>query len=186
VLILTALLSLTSPARAQDAPSSSSDGLSSAKPPYDKQVSVTLSPFLLALPMLELTTEGRLADRVGLAAVTGVGGVGGVTLIELGVQGRYYVVGSFDHGMELGAELLYLYVGGSPTSSSSVSAQGSGFSAAPFIGYKIAARFGLTFDAQLGVGYTAVAATASSGAVSSSASSSGVTPLLNLNLGWSF
>lgn len=173
------LLSMSATAQAQDPPLASS----SAKPPYDKHLSVTFSPLHLAFPMLEVTTEGRLADKVGLAGVLGFGTYSGWTIVEVGSQFRYYALGSFDHGMELGGEALLLHA---VVDSGGTSGTGVGYSVGPFVGYKIAARFGLTFDAQLGATIVQAAATASNSGQSASATQTGIGPLLNLNLGWSF
>lgn len=153
------------------------------KPPYDKHVSVTISPLHLASPIVELTGEGRAADKAGIAAIAGVGKASGYPAWELGAQGRYYLLGSFDHGMQLGGEILYVHLG---TSEGTVRASGAGGAVGPFVGYKIAARFGLTFDAQLGAEYLFASANASSGSSTASTSDSRIIPLLNLNLGWSF
>lgn len=169
MLLLAALL--VSPARAEE------------KPPYDKHVSITLSPVHLFLPFVEVTGEGRVLDKLGVAGIAGVGATQGYSLFEVGAQGRYYAVGSFDHGMELGAEALVIRAGGSP---SGATASGVGVSVGPFIGYKIAARFGLTFDMQVGVQYSSVSAQASNGSTTETAQDGGLAPLVNLNLGWSF
>ena len=153
------------------------------KPPYDKQVSVTISPIHLTLPIVELTAEVRAADKAGVAAIAGVGKASGYPAWELGAQGRYYLLGSFDHGMQIGGEVLYLHMS---TNQGAVQASGAGGAVGPFIGYKIAARFGLTFDVQLGAEYLFATANASNGASTATTSDSRLVPLLNLNLGWSF
>ena len=67
-------------------------------------------------------------------------------------------------------------------SSGSISATAGGLAVGPFLGYKIIAGPGFTFDVQAGVEYMAVAASSSSG---STGSVKTVIPLLNLNVGWS-
>ena len=119
-------------------------------PPYDKHVSVTFSPIHLATSIVELTTEVRVGDKVGLAGIIGVGRPEGYNAHELGVQARYYLLGDFDHGMQLGAELLNLHI---TVPSGSISASGQGTAIGPFLGYKIAARVGFTFEIQLGAEY---------------------------------
>jgi hypothetical protein len=56
----------------------------------------------------------------------------------------------------------------------------------PFVGYKVTADVGLTFDAQLGFQVIAVSAEAVSGGQTASGEQSSVIPLLNLNVGWAF
>jgi hypothetical protein len=150
-------------------------------------VSVTISPLHLLSPILELTGEYRALDKLGVAVVAGAGKVSdssgvtpiSATALELGAQARYYVLGDFRHGMQLGAELLYLHL-----SDAHVSIDGEGVAVGPFVGYKFTADVGFTFDTQLGVEY--VGARAMSSATGGSASGSRYIPLLNINVGWSF
>jgi hypothetical protein len=159
------------------------------------QVAVTFSPLHLVSPIVELTGEFRLHDKFSVAAIAGVGSITtevpdgsteeekSFSAWELGGQGRFYLLGDFDHGMQLGVELLYVNV---DFDEADVSGTGNGLALGPFIGYKVSAGFGLTFDAQLGFQYLAATAEASSGTDSASASDSTTIPLLNLNLGWAF
>ena len=158
--------------------------------------SITLSPFHLVLPMGELTGEYRVTDKIAVAAILGVGQVKTKTVtvsgtiedsffaIDAGAQFRYYPVGNFIHGMQLGAEILFVYVNLNETDSTSAS--GTGLAIGPFIGYKIATDIGFTFDAQLGFDYMAVQSTASDSGISVTGSDSKFGLLLNLNVGWSF
>jgi hypothetical protein len=182
-LVFAATLVFTVPAAAQD--------------DVEHTVSITISPIHLISPIVELTGEYRVADNLGVAAVLGGGRVsakstsGAITAtgsaFEIGAQARYYVLGSFIHGMQLGAEVLYARVS-LDSGSSSIAAAGDGLELAPFIGYKIASNIGFTFDAQLGYGYLLGSASAndsSTGASESASASTGMV-LLNLNVGWSF
>jgi hypothetical protein len=169
---LLSLVVLTSPAYAADVD----------VPDVQHSLSITISPIHLIFPILEATGEYRLNDKVGLAGVLGLGRISdsGSTygVFELGAQARYYVVGNFVHGMQLGAELMYVAV----ASDSQRTVNGQGLSAGPFVGYKIAANGGFTFEGQLGATYNTVEANSGS----SRASGSGWGALLNLNVGWSF
>lgn len=169
---LFSLLVLSGPAYAADAD----------VPDVQHNLSITLSPVHLVLPILEVTGEYRITDKFGLAAVLGAGRIkdGSSTFgaFELGAQARYYVLGSFVHGMQLGAELMYVAV----ASDSQQMVNGQGLSTAPFVGYKIAANGGFTFDCQLGAAYTVIQANSGSSTVSGS----GWARFLNLNVGWSF
>ncbi|TXD41263.1 hypothetical protein FRC96_04560 [Lujinxingia vulgaris] len=144
---------------------------------------ITLSPLHLAVPLFEVTYEYRVVDRFGLAAIFGLGSSEGVLAFETGVQANLYIVGDFDHGMQLGAELVSL---SASSNANNVSSTASGLSAGPYLGYKVAGSSGLTFMAQVGYQITSVAAQASSGGFTASDSRSGSGVLLNLNLGWSF
>lgn len=157
--------------------------------------SLTISPLhLIGGPILELTGELRVHDKIGVALVAGAGritdniddGFGNTTkltasVFEVGAQVRGYVVGNFRHGMQVGAELLYLHL-----STDEFVAKGEGIAVGPFLGYKIATRVGFTFDAQLGVEYVGARASASDSQTSVKTEDSSVIPLLNLNVGWSF
>jgi hypothetical protein len=154
--------------------------------PY-RYFSLTISPIHLTFPILELTGEARLADRFSVAGIFGVGKISDTdkatgikidaTAVELGGHVRYYALGDFRHGMQVGAEVLYLHL-----ADSRLVVKGEGVAIGPFIGYKYTADIGFTFDTQVGVEY--VGARASS--TTASASDSAWIPLLNLNVGWSF
>ncbi len=154
-----------------------------------RNFSLTFSPIHLFFPVLELTGEFRISDKVSVAAIVGVGSYSetvnfikvSATVFEAGAHLRYYVVGDFRHGMQIGAELLYLHL-----SDPNLSAKGEGLAIGPFVGYKYTADVGFTFDCQLGIEHVGVRASASSGTSSASNSDSSVIPLLNINIGWSF
>ena len=160
---------------------------------HGHDVALTISPVHLGIPIVEVTGEYALERRLGFAVIGGYGTPTVIlndgervklTAIEFGASGRYYLFGSFDHGMQIGAEVLYIHVSGE---ADAVRATASGLSLAPFIGYKKSAKFGLTFDAQLGVSYTVVRASSESDSgAEGDAESEGAGILLNLNLGWAF
>lgn len=158
--------------------------------------SVTFSPIHLVFPIVEVTAEFAVTPKIGVAGILGAGTVKlensrGETVErlrawELGAHFNYYVIGSFDHGMQLGVEALYLKVTRPEGSSDQISVSGAGLALGPYAGYKIIAGPGFTFEANLGVQYVAVRAEASSTTASTSASERRVIPLVNLNVGWSF
>lgn len=174
--------------------------LAAAATDHGHVVSITNSPLHLASPgIVEMTGEYAVNRSLGVALIAGYGqptletedeSTGDVTrhdvtVYEAGAQARYYLFGSFDHGMQVGGEVLYLSITG--FEEDGVRGSASGFGIGPFIGYKKTARFGLTFDAQLGFQYFAAQAEASDNDGNSAegdSSSTGV--LLNLNLGWAF
>lgn len=147
-------------------------------------VSLTFSPIHLSLPLVEITAEYNVAPHAGIAVIGGVGKVtsGNVTAsaYEAGGQFNYYLLRRFT-GLHAGVEAMYMHLD-NVNIDSSVTA--GGLSIGPYLGYKVAASFGLTFIAQLGVDF--LAAKASSTMSSQTASERTVFPLLNLNLGWSF
>lgn len=155
-----------------------------AEETVDHVVSVTLSPLHLVLPVAELTAEIRAADRVGVAAVAGLGfgRFGGVW--EGGGSGRFYPVGDFDRGVQVGAEVLAVRVVAEVadyTTGEATYIHATGFSAGGFVGGKYTLGVPLTFDGQIG-------AQALTTRVDVAGETWRTTPglLLNLNVGWSF
>jgi len=159
-----------------------------------RTVSVTISPILLALPVMELTGEIRLADDAGIAGIVGFGSAttekdpaGDTTTFDVfegGGQLNYYLLGDFDDGMHVGGEVMYVKVSGGE---GDVSGVADGLGAGPYIGYKTTMDIGFTFVAQLGAQYVMAAAEAEEEGTGdkAKASDSGWTGLLNLNVGWS-
>lgn len=165
-------------------------------PKQIRDTSLTISPFHLLGPVVEVTLEVRVSDSVGVAFVAGYGRLNfnatdgelrTFTVYELGTSIRYYAVGDFDGGMQLGAEVLWAHaVLDSSTSGSDVGATGAGVGVGPMIGYKYTADVGFTFDGQVGVQWLAFRGQAASSADTTTADQSSIIPLLNLNIGWSF
>jgi hypothetical protein len=175
-------------------------GVALAQPPVTAEqthprrvVSITISPFHLVSPIVELTAEARAHDKLGIGVVAGAGKITeeatglspeiNATVFELGLQGRYYVLGDFRHGLQLGAEALYLHLSDSNVEEVSVYAQG--LAVGPFVGYKYTADIGFTFDGQLGFQRVGIAAEASGDGQTASERDSDYILLLNLNVGWS-
>jgi hypothetical protein len=159
--------------------------------------SITVSPFHLVLPVIELTGEYRVADKIGVAGMLGAGQVTvkelgtdeelSFTVFEVGAGARYYLIGSFIHGMQLGTELQYIHVS-TDDAYDDVSGFASGGSVGAFAGYKIATNVGFTFEFQLGAQYIFVGAEAESDSTGEKVSDSDTAagPLLNLQFGYSF
>src|SRR5262249_8674590 len=110
------------------------------------------------------------------------------TVWELGGQFDYYLVGTFEHGMQLGAQAEYAGVSGKVGDANvTVFGTGGGFAVGPFVGYKLATKVGFTLDVQGGAQYAAVGASAvSSTGQSAAARASSILPLVNIHIGWSF
>ena len=159
-----------------------------------QKLSVTISPIHLAFPVAEITAEYALAPQFGIAGIGGFGSMSAkdyrgknVTypVLELGGQASYYLFGSFRHGMQVGAELLWIKI--FPPEDQGVTVDVNGIAFGPMVGYKWAARFGLTFMVQAGYEFLFAQAEAenTAGEQAESSAESGV-PLVNLNAGWSF
>lgn len=153
----------------------------------EPQTSITLSPLHLPLPFLEVTSEFKMQPKVGVAGIIGLGSIDGAFAFELGGQAQYYLIGDFDHGMQLGAEMIYAHVSDDNIDGSGISANSNGLAIGPYLGYKVAFGFGLTLNLQAGLDYMLVRAHAedSTGA-SGNASGAALFPLINFNVGWSF
>ena len=184
-LVLLASLSATAAAQPAGAPPPVIEAEASRDLPV---FSLTFSPAHLILTTLEVTGEARLAPRLSAAVIGGLGRFGSIdpleedghtTVYELGGQVRWYALGDFRRGLQLGAEVLYV---GLSTEGGSRRLLGEGLGVGPFVGYKHVFDLGLTLDGQLGA--QAIAVRAGDGDSSSSDRTVGV--LLNLNAGWSF
>jgi hypothetical protein len=110
------------------------------------------------------------------AAILGVGKVTdeGQTyrIWEVGGQFRYYLFGSFSHGMMLGADVGYVDVNGQIEHAMDYLV---GTRAGGFLGYKRTMKSGFTAEAQIGPVY-----------VWGNADNSELQTLMNLKVGWSF
>jgi hypothetical protein len=149
------------------------------------------------MPFFEVTGEVRVLPKMGVAAIGGAGGVnvpnlvgGGstkVSLWEVGGQIVGYPIGDFDHGMQVGAEVLYLGAKADANAGEvKVTGSGTGLATGAFVGYKLATKVGFTFNVQGGVSYLAVRADANSSSSSAHAEKAEFAPLVNANIGWSF
>ena len=163
-------------------------------PPRElRSVSLTISPVHLLFPIVELTGDIRVLEKLSIAAILGFGTVQlsgsfadeRATVFEAGTQIKFYPVGDFDHAMQLGVEVLYIHVSAT-LDASGVTGTGSGLALGPFIGYKWIASFGLTIDVQVGAQIAGIFAEASDGTTTEEDSTTELIPLLNLNFGWSF
>jgi hypothetical protein len=184
------LLVLAAPVRAD---SKGPDHVSTEVSHPRRVFALTISPIHLVLPVVELTGEARALDKLGVAVVAGAGKVSqdatpttpalSAAAYEAGLSVRYYLLGDFRHGLQLGAEALYIHVS---DKIESISASARGLAIGPFAGYKYTADFGFTFDAQLGVQRVGLTGEAHDAATSTSQKDSKFIPLLNANVGWSF
>jgi hypothetical protein len=159
-----------------------------------RKVSVMWAPLRLVVPLVEFTAEYRVLDKLGVSLTVGGGrreiSSSSTTVsgreIEAGGQIRYYAIGSFDHGMEIGVDVLEENVKFDTLPAGTAAAAG-GLTIGPFLGYKIATRFGFTFETQLGARYLVVEpALQGDPAVTGSFTDSKWLPILHINFGWSF
>ena len=176
IFLVLSLIAVARPAFADEAPPPA---------PQDRHlVSITFAPILLIDTTAEFLGEVRLLHKVSVAAILAYGRPSSIDYWEAGVQGRYYLLGGFEHGLNIGAQLMYV---GGATSVGSITSVGNGLDLGAFLGYKKAFGFGLTFDIEAGVQWLAVTANGRDSAtgVTTSAGGNRVVPLLRLNLGWS-
>jgi hypothetical protein len=149
-------------------------------------IAITCSPIHLLVPMGELTIEGRVGDRIGIALIAGIGSYRDadtnqrISLFEGGASARYYATGSFRNGLQLGAEAAYVH---GATDATNIDVKAAGLGLSPFAGYKWTHSSGFTLEGQLGATFMVAKAEAESGEM---AEDHGIGPMLNLNLGYSF
>lgn len=154
-----------------------------AAPADAMMTAVTISPVHLSLPVLEATVEGALAEKLSAAVIAGGGRSGGSPVWEAGGQGRWFFRGGFGSNLHLAAEALYI---GSRASSEDVTASASSLSVGPLLGAKWTADVGFVAELQAGPAYNFLSATGSGYGTTTTESSSGLYPNVNINLGWSF
>lgn len=157
-------------------------------------MNLTFSPLHLVHPVVEIVGEFKAEERWSVALIGGGGTVSGesgageelsASMWEVGGQARYYALGDFNHGLQLGAEALYIDIDEDDIDVKDELFTGvrQGVAIGPFVGYKLATELGLTVNAQLGVARTGI------GAGSEDDERDEVShwkPLVNLNVGWSF
>jgi len=188
-LILFVLLVTTASAVAQ------TDTAAPQPPSDDRAVTVMWAPLRAIFGLAEFTGEYRVHDKVGVSLMLGGGRrteefenmvrMSG-TELEGGLQGRYYLLGSFTHGMELGAELQEEYVKfDEPLPPNVAAVAAGGMTVGAFAGYKIATRIGFTFEGQLGARYLVMEPQAQ-GVGMPMITQSKWMPMLHLNAGWTF
>ena len=167
--------------------------MEAAKP--GPKLTVMWAPLRLIVPLVEFTAEYRVLDKLGVSLTVGAGkrtvessgDKASGTEIEGGAQVRYYVIGDFDHGMELGVEALEEYVKfDEPLPAGVIAVAAGGFTVGPFVGYKVATGAGFTFEAQLGARYLVVEPAVQGASGASFGDVDKWLPLLHLNIGWSF
>jgi hypothetical protein len=159
------------------------------------RITVMWAPIRLIIPVAEFTVEYRIAPKLGASIELGAGkrtlttgstDVKG-TEIEGGAQFRYYVLGSFRKGLEVGAEILDEYVTfKEPLPAGVAGVAAGGVTAGPFLGYKVATHAGFTFEAQAGARYLVAYPAVTGQGSSSDIVGSRWLPLLHINIGWSF
>lgn len=152
---------------------------------------ISFSPLhLLPAPIVEVTGEWRLSDRIGLAAIAGAGRADvetsagdddSIAVYELGGQFIGYALGDFDHGLQVGGEAVFLHAT-TDGETETLTGSAQGLAVGPFVGYKLATDVGFSFNVQVGAQYVAARGEDEDGDSYGSA----VIPLLNANLGWSF
>jgi hypothetical protein len=98
-----------------------------------RDLAITVSPIHLLFPILEVTSEYRLADNLGGALIGGFGRVDRAWwALEAGGQLRWYALGSFRHGMQVGGELIYLHVTTQDAADTGIAASAAGLSVGPY------------------------------------------------------
>ena len=114
----------------------------------------------VAAPMAEVGAELKHSDRMASAVLMGAG-PGKVDTVDmegnwtnekqlclqLAGQFRYYALGSFDRGMYVGAEAVYIWI--DRDQDMTIRPQHEGFWAGPTVGYKYTFDFGMLLSAGL-------------------------------------
>ena len=134
-------------------------------------------PVHLVVGAVKVKSEWRITDWLSGAGAFALGAPEGhFPYLEVAAQVAFYPLGSFDHGMQAGAQLIYFLNDTREMIAPNFAVafpRSSGLLAGPFIGYKLSLPFGLTFDAQ-------------GGFTLSTAPFQPVAPFVALAVGWSF
>jgi hypothetical protein len=151
--------------------------------------SFTISPIHLLMPEFFASFEHKIQPKISVGILAGIGESSNFPVYEIGAKWSYYLIGTFEHGLPLTAELGYMHLSaGEGTIADDVSGSGSGVYLGPTIGYKYISDYGLTVNLAAGVQYFAITAKATdhSSGSTATASTDGIGPLLRLLVGWSF
>lgn len=151
---------------------------------------------------LWVTHERLLDERLSLAGLLGAGfalverqdydeiDLTGTPVVEAGASARYYLLGSFEHGLQAGGQTTYTH---SSFGGGGLSGANQGLRLGAFLGYKVASEGGFTFEAQGGAQYFLPltgdiedqSGEEGRGVVISGTQAS-LSPLVQVGLGWSF
>jgi hypothetical protein len=166
----------------------------------EENVSLTMSPLHLLLPMVEAQGEYKVVDHLGVSLI---GGYGWPTeeveldtgetedvrfhVLEVGTQVMWYPLRRF-RSLQVGGELTYVHVWTSePVGDTNATGTAGGVAVGPLVGFKFIVGPGFTGFVQAGAAFYALHAEASDDTgATDSAERSDVTLNLNLNVGWSF
>lgn len=108
---------------------------------WNQKLSLLMSPLELVTPIVRVQSEFRVANTHGMALQLGVGEQNSQFGFAIGAQYAWYMIGDFEHGMQLGAIVQYANSSESLTFSRK---SGRGVAIGPILGYKYIAPFGLT------------------------------------------
>jgi hypothetical protein len=139
---------------------------------------LTTNLVYLVLPVANVSVERAVGDSSGLSGRFGIGRVSidlpfgdddTNTVVEIGGEYRYYLLGGFRSGLVIGGDVRYTNAG-----SGALLNVENAVAVGPVLGYKHAFGLGLTIDVRLG----AQIAFGEADAV--------IVPLVSAGLGWSF
>ena len=140
-----------------------------------KVISLTISPLHFLDGSGELTGEIKALDILGIGFIAGAGKGHGLVWWDAGVTARFYPLGHFWRGLQVGAEIRYVGTGSEFMQGDHRVVLG------PFVGGKYIFPVGFTIEGQVGGTFS------TKGNVGLNTGDYG-TPdvLLNFNVGWSF
>src|SRR5438094_1288888 len=102
----------------------------------EKVVSITVNPVSLFV-MPELIAEIRIDPHNSIAIMGGAGSGYYIPLLyTIGAQYNWYALGDFQHGLQIGCEVLYSHLGFAPPLIL-WHPEGNTFGAGPYVGYKV-------------------------------------------------
>jgi hypothetical protein len=103
---------------------------------------VSASPWELVEPIVRVQAEVRTGKRSGMGFQAAVGEERTMPVWAIGVHYGYYLIGDFEHGMQVGGLFQY----GGLRTLAKTDGEGRGIMFGPLLGYKHIAPFGLTVN----------------------------------------
>jgi len=145
------------------------------------QFSVTVNPKQILNTFGEVSVEYALAPNVGVGGLAGFGTADSEFQYDLGIHGRYYILGDFTGGISAGGQFVYFNI---IHRNNNDNVDGHFLYPSTFLSGKYVFDIGFTIDSLLGVTYTT--AIVNDKQLDSTIVNTDWDILFNVNLGWSF
>lgn len=116
------------------------------KSKWAHRFSLSVSPWEMVEPIVRVQAEMRAGNKSGIGFQAAIGNERTQPVWCVGVQYAYYLIGNFEHGMQVGGLFQY----GHSKTLARTDAEGKGIIFGPILGYKYVAPFDLTVGVTAG------------------------------------